>query len=404
MIGRPDLEGWYRSWLIKSRDPWTDEMFDAVAAHPDPLVRVALAQSPYSSGAQRARLVDDPDAEVRRALAEGPDMPCEPMPAEAYRRLATDPERRVRRMLWLVDSLPEVARAVLGGLESPFPASPAQPAPPPEPDVLSPAEVERLVRSEDAGDRWRAARYAPSPPALSADPDPGVRLCLSMRPDLTEEERAAIDYYVGPHDRLPVLPWVRDADARTLDTCVRSRHIGLRRSATHHRALTADQIAILAEDPDFAVRLMLCERHDDVPGHLVVRTYLEARVITRGNLLRHPAFPRTELARYADSPHWEARALVTMDPTAAAELIDRLSRDEHPGVRAWMAADERLSVARILELLDDEETAEPAAANPGLPRAVMEQIVDATPSVPPDRPGVLVLGHTTPSHQELTGI
>ena len=142
-----------------------------------------------------------------------------------------------------------------------------------------------------------------------------------------------------------------------------------------------------------------------MPPHLVVRTFLEARVITRGNLLRHPAFPRTDLVRYADSPHWGARALVVMDPTAPAELIDRLSRDEHPGVRAWMAADGRLTTERALELLADPATAESAAANPKLPYAVLEQILVAATQIPDPPAGkVLVLGHTNPAHEELTEI
>ncbi|MEU4694689.1 hypothetical protein [Actinoplanes sp. NPDC023714] len=96
-------------------------------------------------------------------------------------------------------------------------------------------------------------------------------------------------------------------------------------------------------------------------------------MITRGGLLRHPRFPRTDLVRYADAPHREARALVVLDPGAPAALIDRLRRDEHPGVRAWMADDPRLGVPRVIELLDDEELAAAAARNPNLPVGVMER-------------------------------
>ncbi|GLW28425.1 hypothetical protein [Actinoplanes regularis] len=378
--------------LIAGRTEWTDEAFDALAAHPDPEIRADLAQSVGSTGRQRARLVDDPDPRVRTALAVGPEDRHEPMPDEAYRRLATDPERRVRRGIWTLACLPDEARAVLDTLEDPFAAKPGESGPPeprrPEPRVLDRAEVERLVRSDRPEDRLRAVRDAPSPPALGADPDPEVRLWLSMRPDLTERERAAIDHHVGGDDRLPVLDWVRRAAPETLDRCVRSKHVGLRRSAVHNPGLTPEHVAILAGDPDFAVRLMLCERYDDVPPHLVVRTYLEAqgRVLTPHRLLRHPAFPRTDLVRYADSPRWEARALVVMDPTAPAELIDRLSRDDDAGVRARMADDGRLSTERALELLADPATAVWAAANPNLPRAVLEQILVAAMAEGSPRP------------------
>ncbi|MEV0645541.1 hypothetical protein AB0I28_09780 [Phytomonospora sp. NPDC050363] len=38
--------------------------------------------------------------------------------------------------------------------------------------------------------------------ALGSDPDPYVRLHVSMHPGLTEAERAAVDYEVKPQDRL----------------------------------------------------------------------------------------------------------------------------------------------------------------------------------------------------------
>lgn len=345
---------------------------------------------------------------MRRALADGPDVRHDPMPVETYLRLATDRDPRVRLHLRLPRSLPRDVLETMAGSDDPEIAEAARWAlekpQRPERATIGDDEAERLASSDDANDRLRAVRSARTRPRLDEDPDPDVRLWMSMRPDLTEAERAAIDYHVGAADRLPTLDWVRDAGAETLDRCVRSAHIGLRRSATHHPGLTAEHIALLAEDPDFAVRLMLCQQHDEVPPHLVVRTYLEARVITRGNLLHHPAFPRTDLVRYADSPHWGARALVTMDPTAPAELIERLSRDEHPGVRGWMAGDGRLAVERVLELLADEATAEPAASNPALPRAVMEQILTAGADLSPAPvDGVILLGHTNPSYEQIEG-
>ncbi|BCY07922.1 hypothetical protein [Actinoplanes sp. L3-i22] len=263
VLDHPGSASWLPGWLITSRDRWTDASFAAVAAHPDPAIRAKLARSWHSSGAQRARLVDDPDVTVRIALAAGPEGPSEPMPAEAYRRLATDPDRRVWRRLWISDSLPDVAGAVLATLDHPVTGRR-------EPQEVGPAAAPRF-------------------------------------------------------GGLPA----------------------------------------------------------DAPGDVVLRAFLESRSIKRDELLRHPAFPRTDLVRHADSPDWEARALVPMDPGASAELIDRLSRDEHPWVRARAAADGRLSVARVLELLADEVTAESAASNPGLPREVMERIVATGGADPP---------------------
>jgi len=285
----------------------------------------------------------------------------------------------------------------------------ARATPDPEPEPMT---VER-ARTIAAGDSaWERANLALEPglPAdvittLSADPDPRVRAYVSMRPELSERQRAAIDYQVSTNDRLPRLDWVLEADGEQLQRCVSSAHPGLRRSAACSARLTADQIATLAADDDFPVRLLLCENQPAVPADLVVRTYLEARVITRGGLLSHPAIVGADLTRYADSPHWGARALVVLDRHAPADLIERLSRDEHPGVRSWVAGDARLSHQRLLELFKDPETTAAAAANPSLPVELMVAILDAPiDSGNPPQDAVVLLGHTMPTHEPLAEI
>ena len=240
--------------------------------------------------------------------------------------------------------------------------------------------------------------------ALATDPSPYVRLAVSMRPELSEEERAAIDYHVAPEDRLTPLAWAyTTTDPDLLRRCVHSAHVGLRRSSACNPHLTADLVTALAADDDFAVRLLLCENHAGVPGELVLRTYLEARVITRSDLLHHPSFPRAGLARLADSANWDARKLVALDPAASATLIERLSHDEHPTVRSWMAGDRRLSRDRLVELFDDPQTTEAAAANPNLPVDLMERILaDAVGFPGPPDDAAIILGARSPSSVPLT--
>jgi hypothetical protein len=96
---------------------------------------------------------------------------------------------------------------------------------------------------------------------------------------------------------------------------------------------------------------------------------------TRGRLLDHPSFQRVGLARLADSPDPQARALVVLDPEATPKLIERLSNDPHPMVRESTAGDPRLSPSRVLELFDDPSTAGAAAANPHLPVPVMHGVL-----------------------------
>ena len=68
--------------------------------------------------------------------------------------------------------------------------------------------------ARDASDWTRAGAAAdPRLPAdlvadLAVDPSPRVRLAVSMRPELTEAERANIEYEVGPADRIAPATWV----------------------------------------------------------------------------------------------------------------------------------------------------------------------------------------------------
>ncbi|MGK5685447.1 hypothetical protein [Actinoplanes sp. URMC 104] len=386
---------------------WSDELFDTLAAHPDVHLREMLARSGRATGEQRARMVDDPSLAVVMALLEGPyGREAEPLPGWAYRKLADRPKIR-----WLVPLLGpgELSDAAVAAFAELGDDELTRATPRPEPERITADQARAVLAGDSAWERVKIALEPGLPAdvitALAADPDPDVRLYVSMRPELSEQERAAIDYRVSENDRLPRLAWVIEADGEQLQRCVSSAHPGVRRSAARNPRLTAGQIATLAADDDFPVRLLLCESQRAVPADLVVRTYLEARVVTRGGLLSHPALDGADLTRYADSPHWEARALAVLDPDAPAELIERLSHDEHPGVRSWVASDARLSRERLLELFDDPETTAPAAANPNLPVDLMEAVLEA-PIDPgePSQDDVLVLGHTTPTHEPLAEI
>ncbi|MEV4876574.1 hypothetical protein [Streptomyces cyaneofuscatus] len=116
---------------------------------------------------------------------------------------------------------------------------------------LGRALAERLVAEEVL-----LARLALNP-ALPADlaagladhEDPAVRLAVSARPELSEDERAAIDWRIGPEDRLPGLWWVWNArhDPQTLRRCATSAHTWLRRSAASCPELPQDCVELLAD-------------------------------------------------------------------------------------------------------------------------------------------------------------
>lgn len=334
----------------------------------------------------------------------------QPLPLSAYQRLAADPCKQVRDALLVARRVPREVLVMLTHDQDPGIAKAASARlQPPQPEPLTGQEAEARACDDSEWTRAEVAAHPGLPAslvtALATDLSPHVRLAVSMRSELSEAQRGSIDYHVAPEDRLRPVSWAADTDDRqTLRCCVHSTHLGLRRSVAYNPNLTPDLISVLAGDSDFAVRLLLCENHAGVPGALVLRTYLEARVITRSDLLHHPAFPRTDLARLADSANWEARKLVSLDPGAPADLIERLSHDQHPAVRVWTASDPRLSRDRLVELFHDPQTTGAAAANPHLPPELMEPILtDASGLSGPPEDAAIILGvRSSPSFVALT--
>lgn len=110
---------------------------------------------------------------------------------------------------------------------------------------------------------------------LASDPAPSVRLALSLRADITEEQRASIEYTV-PERRYPVPAWVEERfdDLAALREISASSHVLLRRAVTCAPELPTDVIERLAADDDYFVRLMLCE-NDHAPHELLVEMYAD---------------------------------------------------------------------------------------------------------------------------------
>jgi hypothetical protein len=413
------------------------DVVDAIVTHPDSRVRGYFADSWNADPADRARLADDPERKVRIALANGPEpfrMEVAPLPDAAYERLLSDPDGEVRD--WAVHSRSIPPRVLAGYADHTDPAvraavcrvwdelAPAvRDALLADPDAevrraaavsacpddaartdelldtverrrrddvlregrLGRATAERLAASEDSGERHAVAVNPSLPPDLVArlatDPEHAVRLAISVRPELTEQERAAIDYEMDPERRPGPVRWVwnlgdENDDHEALRRCATSAHVLLRRSAAANRHLPGDLVARLARDEDYAVRLLTCEYQPSAPPDALLRTVLEWDGYTRSILLDRPQFPRKGLARYADDADPSVRVLALHDPDASPELVERLSRDESTRVRNAAAADPRLAPARIEELLAEPATAQQAAGNPGLPVRAMHRLLD----------------------------
>lgn len=405
----------------------------AILAHPLQRARIDFAMSVGARPAERARLVDDPSPKVRAALAYGPEWPdprtpVAPLPDAVCARLLDDPDPSVRTALLespyltpaFVASLathgePEARRSAVrewealpAGVRSALLADP-------DPEVRRAAALWECRRDarlttellRDPKAAARALRYGlltladaercvaerthlaslaenPSLPAdlverLATDPDEAVRLAVSLRPELDEPQRMAIDFTVGDRARGDV-EWVRHGltDPEVLRRAATSAHPLLRRTAAQSPHLPSDLLRRLARTEDPVVENLLSIHHPDTPQEVLMRVFARlGGTFSAWMAQTHPRFPRHGLAaRYANHPDGNYRRLAVRDPAATPELIERLSHDPEVWTRQAAASDPRLPLGRLREALHVPELASSAGANPALPEEEMTAVVD----------------------------
>ncbi|MCW8375909.1 hypothetical protein [Streptomyces justiciae] len=435
-------------------------VLDAAVAHPDPQVRSRPADTfrPKLTSEQWVRLVraePSPDGRVfwaerarvwgaelpedlyddllagpsRAQAAELPDLPARHLPD-----LATDTDARVRRAAcarWqelaaplrerlLTDTDHAVRTAALLAHHTDVPLSREVLAALPDPRQalercrLEPELEAELVKNGDTEVRQALAAN----PALSAlgvaalaqDSRDDIRSTVAVRPDLTEEQRAAVRHDFDPTSMSYTLAWVEDlhGDAEAMRRLAASSHPLVRRSVARARRLPPDVVARLARDEDRVVRLFLAESCEDAPGDMLldVWRWWDGSFSHPDRPRSHPNFPRVGLLRFMTDPSGRMRRLALDDPESTPADVAHLARDPEAEVRRRAAEDPRLSPADAVRLLNDpavhvrdtvtrnprlparvlagllhdRDTAHTAVTNPAIPAPVLDRILAAAPT------------------------
>jgi hypothetical protein len=248
----------------------------------------------------------------------------------------------------------------------------------------TPADVvARLARHPDPRVRERVAGRADLDPLLledlAKDPDDAVRTRALVHPlPRTWAQRQALDRVVGhtAEDIGPVGEMQVEPDTDWYSACAVSTHPLLRRVAATCPRLPRELVRRLADDPDPQVRYLLAYNHPLAPPG----TLLDAFVATprqRAYLLTLPQLPRTGLQHLLDHADPEVRRLAAADPALDQPPVHLLT-DADADVRRAAAANPLLPLDLIETLLEDPETAEGAAANPGLSAERLHELLDRT--------------------------
>ncbi|WP_405774599.1 hypothetical protein [Streptomyces sp. NBC_00859] len=235
---------------------------------------------------------------------------------------------------------------------------------------------------------------------LAKDPLDEIRSAVALRPDLTEEQRAAVRYHFDPKLGSHTLPWVADlhGDAVAMRRLAASSHPLIRHSVARARHLPPDVVERLARDEDRVVRLFLSESCDGVPADLLLEVWRwwDGSLSHPDRPRSHHNFPRKGLLCYADDPSGRMRRMALNDPESTPADVARLARDPEAEVRCRAAKDPRLQPDDAVRLLNDpaDYIRRMAMCNPRLPARVLARLLHDrdTASVAVTNPAIPVPG------------
>ncbi|MFD1365686.1 HEAT repeat domain-containing protein [Actinoplanes sichuanensis] len=384
-------------------------VFEILAADPDQEVRVRLAENRSLPPDLRARLADDPDPEVRRALARG----WTDLPEAVRRRLLTDRDEAVRAAACFTYH-PEVPADLVPTLL----ADPATRAGVVRHLTLTTESAARLAEDRDYAVRRELARH-PGLPAdmrdrLASDDSTTVQVAVFAREDTPEPLRAlihdevrgrspslvvAVDdpdpddlgewddlafkqlvedrATVARFDRLP-LPWVTADPMRHAGSPYTSFRLAVAAAAASLPPAVVDRL-LADEEPRVAEAVVEHAPHrvDEATAERIERAYRPpARARARRPTGRYPYQPET-LRRFATDPDPRMRVFGFRDPALPADILSTSAADPDGNVRRSAAAHRRMPATVLVAMLDDpdERVARAAAGNPGLPVETMAELL-----------------------------
>lgn len=288
----------------------------------DPVTRVGAVRHCTLTAEIALWLSDDPNHQVRRQLAEHPQLP-----SDLRDKLAEDPSACVRVGIFA------------------------------RPDTPEPTRSEIYTEIQQQGSR-----------------------SLIDAPDDELDDNAALqqveDYFALVELRDLRLDWV------TADPLphVGSPYACFRLSAACNPSLPPEAVMRLLDDNESNVRTTMA-RHaphlvDEDAAERIDRTF-RPRKRTRWRPADDFTFSSQTLRRFATDPDPRMRRLAPRDPDLPADLAERLADDPDSSVRRAVAPHPRLPTPALTALLADQDewVAKAAASSPSLPTAEMDRLL-----------------------------
>ncbi len=338
------------------------EVLDLVASHPRTptraLRRVALrswtrarpdlrvAQNRRATAGLLRGLADNIDWEVRYVAAAHPKAPV-----RALRRLARDDSYQVRAAVAGAVSAPAAVLEALAsdrnvGVRRNVASNPSTPQ----------AVLEALLGDRRAVVRAAAARNEITPVEAVAgrvrDRAIKVRSEVAARgvgaevlAVLADDPKWAVRQAVAYNVQAP--PEVLDRLAG--DWCDE-----VRAGVAYNTGATSAALSALARDEFLWVRVHVAV-NASVPIDLLVVLAADEDSYLRGEAAQNPAMPLAQLNRLATDEFWEVRAGVALNPKASEDLLTKLAEDHHSGVRRCVCENDEAPLRLVDALRSDRD-------------------------------------------------